>query len=92
VHTSIWFWVTVLSAVFAASALIINYASLDRSQRTTRQKTALWVGLIAIILTVASSRMADMAAVDWDALPNCGDESLGPGQLCSNGGVIVQHK
>jgi hypothetical protein len=65
---------------------VINYLSIDPSLRTFRRNIALLFGVVTVFLTILSGWML---AVDWAALPKCGDESSLPGQLCDNGDVVM---
>ena len=74
------FWGAV---VFAFGAQVLNFYSLEPSQRRGKRKIALGLGLAAVI---ASGVAGWRANIDWAALP-MSDEGLKKGQLWNNGGI-----
>ena len=71
------------AACLAILTQLLNYLSIEVSQRTAKRKAALAFGITAVVISTVSGYMA---AVDWATLPKSPDD-LQPGQLWNNGGV-----
>lgn len=69
--------------ILAGVGQVLNFVSIERSQRTFARKLALALGVSAILLAAVSGYLA---AIDWTRLPKSPD-GLSHGQLWDDGGL-----